>query len=63
MSESSAAAEHPNNINLNSWGTCQASTETKDFVNNSKDSQNVKNDLESVNNREGLKVEAPRVCK
>lgn len=59
LSESSAAGEHPTNINEHGPDTSHASSETKeDFVNNSNDSENVKNELEFVNNREGLKMEA-----
>lgn len=60
MSENSATAEHPSNTDVNCWGTFHASTE--DFVNNSKDIQNVKNELGFVNNREGLEMEGHLEC-
>lgn len=55
MSERSASGEHPNNFNDHCWGTFHASAES--IVNNSKASENVKNELEIVNNREGQKME------
>ncbi|XP_020273157.1 autophagy-related protein 18f-like isoform X2 [Asparagus officinalis] len=63
ISESSAAGEHPNTMNKNCTGTFHISAETgQEFVNNDEDSQNVKDDLEFVNNRDGLKMGPSLEC-
>lgn len=63
MSESSVMTEYPSSINGNCWGTLHASSQTKEnFVNNTNDSRYIKNELEFVNNREGLKMEAHLEC-